>query len=149
MLEFGNHEQTLVTIIGTGIFQITINLLNQRKEAKRAERERQIRADEVKAKLDEDRLMIAREVALKIANLEAQSRDHAEDIKHKIQENTQISVKAFDVANHVNDKIAGIQEATLTMLQDHLKQERIVRTTDDIQKRVVKIEHEVVPGDKQ
>jgi Rad3-related DNA helicase len=138
-LDFGNHEQTLATIIGSGIVQIVVNLLNQRKEAQRAEAERQIKAAEIACKLEEERLEIAKVVALRTAELAAENERHLSEIKQKIDQNTEISVKAFDAANHVDERMAA-------MLKDHTKQESIDSRTKDIQGRVIRIEDTIVPN---
>lgn len=169
-----NHTQVLIGQGLSALFTVSMFFLrswsdrrkeNAEREALeiRAKLDRDQRAQEVKerldqhdadlkSKLEEEKLWIARDVALRW--VETSKRldrvdQNSHDIKKALAENTEVSIKAFNEANHVNDKILAIQAATHEILQeqrskaDKNQQNKIEQTTTDTQQRVKHIEDAV------
>ncbi len=100
------------TIIATSVTGLFVTLLNYFREA-RAHRW----AVEQSQRDREERERIAAEVKAShvavAATLAQTTQDTATALGQKIDANTEINVKALDVANNVNDKLVAIGEARL------------------------------------
>ncbi len=112
----------------------------EQRDYDRAERLR------VAQELKDEQARIALEIARKHETVAARGREATmkgiETIVGKIDENTEISVKAFDVANHVNEKLVAIGEARVKQHSD--------RQTDRIEQVVTdtnRVVHHMAPDE--
>ena len=112
----------LTGVSGT-ITTITVVLIQQRFAARQASLERQVKAEEVKAKAEEVRVALelrAKELDSENYRRYMEAQRDIEHLKRALAENTKISSDAFKEANTVNQKIEQVGKAT----QDILEQQR-------------------------
>lgn len=119
-------QNSLPTIITTAVGVIVL-LINQLRDSRKQARDRAERINELanETRLQETRLKVA--IEIRDAAREATMRNHVREINQnvdrtrevldsKIEDNTQVSVRAFTEANNVNLKIAGLQAQLLDKL---------------------------------
>lgn len=94
---------TFLGIVAEGVRRYFGDKWKAELDAKNRELDRQDRIDKANE--------IAEHLRLETARLEASGRARTEKVMDKIQENTDVSVKAFTEANNVNEKLVKLHEA--------------------------------------
>jgi di/tripeptidase len=141
-------NNVIISICGF-VTTITVTVLNQRASARKSKEDREEKALEVQAQLA---------ISAKLAELKAEKmfREQSEELTHKLthakeaiqedlERNTQLSVKAFEEANHANEKItavldirgvveeSSIEIKTIAIDNNRLIREHVAEQTDSIQ----------------
>lgn len=118
------EPNVIISIVGF-ITTIVVTVLNQRGAARASMLDRQEKAEEVKAQAEEVKaqLVLASQIAQLQSDLAFQNQSDdlkqsiatsKSDIQADLAKNTDISVKAFEEANHVNTKISSLQEVLIS-----------------------------------
>jgi hypothetical protein len=151
-------NNVIISICGF-VTTITVTVLNQRASARKSKEDREEKALEVQAQLA---------ISAKLAELKAEKmfREQSEELTHKLthakeaiqedlERNTQISVKAFEEANHANEKITAVLDIrgvveesskeikTIAIDNNRLIREHVDEQTDSIQHTVTELQHEL------
>lgn len=112
-------DPTTATILGSTLTGLAISILNYLRESRahrwaveqseRDKKERLATAEELKRQHEQ----AAMAITLNTQHAAAVLSDKIDQTQAKIDENTQLSMKAFTEANNINEKIAAIGEARL------------------------------------
>lgn len=133
-------SNVIISIVGF-VTTMAVTVLNQRASAREARRQAESKATELQLQVElanklaeiktykmfrEQSEERALQLTTQTADLTHRINMTSNSIKTDLQKNTDISIKAFEEANHVNNKITDLQNVLIT------NQKAIIDTSTDI-----------------